>query len=62
MFVAFFNVPSGNKDGMTPKPLGKEAVVFINVTANAYQGQLNAGFSKVCVIFKVCGIEALKYI
>ncbi len=29
---------------------------------NAYQSQLNAGFSKVCEIFKVCGIEYLKYI
>ncbi len=34
----------------------KKAVVFTNVTTNAYQGQLNAGFSKVCEIFKVCGI------
>ncbi len=40
----------------------KKAVVFLNVTANAYQGQLNAGFSKVCEIFKVRGIESLKYI
>ncbi len=24
--------------------------------------KLNAGFSKVCEIFKVCGIESLKYI
>ncbi len=38
----------------------KKAVVFTNVTANAYQGQLNAGFSKVCEIFKVHGIESLK--
>ncbi len=29
---------------------------------NAYQDQLNAGFSKVCEIFKVCGIESLKYV
>ncbi len=40
----------------------KEAVVFTNVTTSAYQGQLNAGFSKVCEIFKVRGIESLKYI
>ncbi len=40
----------------------KKAVVFTNVTTNAYQDQLNAGFSKVCEIFKVCGIESLKYI
>ncbi len=30
----------------------KKAVVFTNVTANTYQDQLNAGFSKVCEIFK----------
>ncbi len=40
----------------------KKAVVFTNVTANAYQSQLNAEFSKVCEIFKVRGIESLKYI
>ncbi len=40
----------------------KKAVVFTNVTTNAYQGQLNAGFSKVCEIFKVRGIESLKYV
>ncbi len=39
----------------------KKAVVFTNVTADAYQGQLNAGFSKVCEIFQVCGIDSLKY-
>ncbi len=40
----------------------KKDVVFTNVTKNAYQDQLNAGFSKVCEIFKVCGIESLKYV
>ncbi len=40
----------------------KKAVLFTNVMTNAYQDQLNAGFSKVCEIFKVCGIESLKYI
>ncbi len=40
----------------------KKAVVFTNVTTSAYQDQINAGFSKVCEIFKVCGIESLKYI
>ncbi len=40
----------------------KKAVVFTTVTTNAYQGQLNAGFSKVCEIFKVRGIESLKYV
>ncbi len=27
-----------------------------------HQGQLKAGFSKVCEILKVCGIESLKYV
>ncbi len=36
--------------------------MFTNVTANTFQGQINAGFSKVCEIFKVHGIESLKYI
>ncbi len=40
----------------------KKAVVFTNVTTNAYQDQINAGFSKVCEIFKVRGIESLKYV
>ncbi len=40
----------------------KKAVVFTNVTANAYQSRLNAGFPKVCEIFKACAIESLKYI
>ncbi len=40
----------------------KKAVVFTTVTANAYQDQINTGFSKVCEIFKVCGIESLKYV
>ncbi len=40
----------------------KKAVVFTTVTTNAYQDQINAGFSKVCEIFKVCIIESLKYI
>ncbi len=40
----------------------KKAVVFTNVTANAYQSRLNAGFPKLCKIVKVCTIESLKYI
>ncbi len=40
----------------------KKAVMFTNVMANAYQGRSNAGFSKVCEIFKFCVIESLKYI
>ncbi len=42
--------------------LKKKAVVFTTVTTDAYQDQLKAGFSKVCEIFKICGIESLKYI
>ncbi len=59
--VAFFNVSPGNKDTVTPSRK-KKAVVFTNVTSNAYQGRLNTGFSKVCEIFKVHGIESLKYV
>ncbi len=40
----------------------KKVVVFTTLTASAYQGQLNAGFSKVCEIFKVRGIESFKYV
>ncbi len=40
----------------------KKAVVFTTMTTSTYQGQLNAGFSKVCEIFKVHGIESLKYV
>ncbi len=40
----------------------KKAAVFTNVTVNAYQRQLNAGFSKLREIFKVRAIECLKYI
>ncbi len=37
----------------------KKAVVLTTVMTNAYQDQINAGFSKVCEIFKVRGIESL---
>ncbi len=40
----------------------KKAVVFTTVTRNAYHDQINAGFSKACEIFKVHGIESLKYV
>ncbi len=40
----------------------KKAVVFTTGTTNAYQDQINTGFSKVCEIFKVCGIESFKYV
>ncbi len=38
----------------------KKAIEFSTVIMSAYQDQLNAGFSKVCEIFKVCGIKSLK--
>ncbi len=40
----------------------KKAIVFTTVTTSAYQDQINAGFSKVCEIFKVRGIESLRYV
>ncbi len=47
--VAFFNVPPGNKDAVTPNPLTKKkALVFTTVTISPYQDQLKAGFSKIC--------------
>ncbi len=48
--------------GAKPPLRKKKAVMFTNVKANVYQRQLNAGFSKVCEIFKVHGIESLKYV
>ncbi len=40
----------------------KKAIVFTTVTMSAYQDQVNAGFVKVCKIFKVRGTESLKYV
>ncbi len=40
----------------------EESCCVYKCAVNGYQGRLNAGFSKVCEIFKVCGIESLKYI
>ncbi len=40
----------------------KKAIIFTNVTVNAYEGRMNAEFSKVCEIFNVYAIESLKYI
>ncbi len=40
----------------------KKAIMFTTVTMSAYQDQLQAGFSKVCEIFKVRGIGSLKYV
>ncbi len=60
--VRFFNVLPGNKHAVVPNPLAqKKKVVFTTVTTSTYQCQLNSGFKKVCEIFKVSGIESLKY-
>ncbi len=40
----------------------KKVIMFTTVMKIAYQDQLNAGFSKVCEIFKVHGTESLKYV
>ncbi len=61
--LTFFNILPGNKDAVMPKPPWKKRdVMFTTVTTSTYQHQLNAGFSKVREIFKVCDIESLKYI
>ncbi len=55
--VTFFNVLLETQMLWHQNPSRKKkATVFTNVTANAYQSRLNAGFSKVCEIFKVCAI------
>ncbi len=53
--VTFFNIPLGNKDAVAPNPQ-------IRGFSNPLIWRINAGFSKVCEIFKVRGIESLKYI
>ncbi len=40
----------------------KEAVMFTSVTMSAYLDQLEAGFSKLCEMFKVCCTGCLKYV
>ncbi len=59
--VAFIFGPPGNKDAVVPNPLMKEESRRV-YKCDDEQGQLNAGFSKICEIFKVRGIESLKYI
>ncbi len=54
--VAFFNVPSVNKDVVTPNPLTKEESFSEHLS-----GSTKRWISKVCEIFKVCSIESLKY-
>ncbi len=58
MCVAVFNVPPGNKDAVASNPLTKEETVYNGDD----EDQLNTGVSKVCEIFKVHGIESLKYV
>ncbi len=49
MCVRFFNVPPETKRPWRQTPSRKKkAVVFTTVTTDAYQDQLNAGFSKEC--------------
>ncbi len=61
--VAFFNVPPGNKDAVTPNPLAKEeSHRDYKYDDEHLSGRLNAGFLKVYTIFKVRNIESLKYI
>ncbi len=62
--VALFNFPPRNKDAMAPNPLVKEKSHHVyNCDDRRLSGSIkNAGFSKVCEIFKVCGIESLKYV
>ncbi len=40
---------------------GSQTKVFTTVTMSTYQDQLNAGFSKVFEICKLCGIDSLIY-
>ncbi len=61
-FVFFTEMQIRCRDAPPPPPRKKKAVVFTTVTTSAYQDQLNTGFSKVCEIFKVLGIESLKYV
>ncbi len=53
-FEKSLRFPSGNKDAVAPNPLTREEsrrVYKCKLMANAYQGQLNAGFSKICKIY-----------
>ncbi len=60
--VVFLNVPPGNKDAVAPNSQKKKATCLQMWWWTWHQGQLKAGFSKVCEILKVCGIESLKYV
>ncbi len=56
--VALFNVLPGNQVAVAPNPLTKEKSCRVY---NCDNRCLSAGVSKVCEIFKVCGIVSLKY-
>ncbi len=61
--VAFFNVPPGNKDAVTPNPLTKEESRRVyNCDDKRLSGSNKCWIFKVYEIFKVRGIESLKYI
>ncbi len=50
--VAFFNLPSGNKDAVMPNSLTKEEVVmFTTVMKSAHQGQVNLFFFQKYVMY-----------
>ncbi len=63
--VAFFNFPPGNKDAVAPNPLTKEESGRVyNCDDKRLSGSNKRWIFKstVCEIFKVCGIESLKYV
>ncbi len=57
--VAFFNVVPGNKEAVMPNPLTKESRRVYNCDDERLLGSTKRWISKVCEIFKVCGIESL---
>ncbi len=55
--------PLGNKDAVVPNSLTKEESHRVyKCDDERLSGQLNAGFSKVCEIFKARGIESESFI
>ncbi len=58
----YFRSAGKQKCHGTKPPHERRKPSCLHVMTNAYQGHLNAGFSKVCEIFKVRSIESLKYI
>ncbi len=61
--VAFFNAPPGNKEAVTPSPLKKEESRRVyNCDDKRLSGSTKRWIFKICEIFKVRGIESLKYI